>query len=195
VARALELEEDEVKKQCRFSGTPTFLEHTLAVVEVRLALRDACVAHPELELELWVPEPLCRHEYDIAPARSLAPFRKEVFKPDGFARLRRPSEGTYFSFFLEADLGHTSSRQFAGKVAMHQRYGESGLFGEVYGTDSFHTLVVTTGPRRVANLLALCRDLGSEVFRFTTFAQLEQSGPLAPIWQGPLESAASGLCA
>ena len=194
VARALELEEDEVRRGCRFSGTPTFLEHTLSIVEVRLAFRDACARHPEVDLELWVPEPLCRHEYEISLASGLAPARKEVFKPDGFLRLLRKTDGKYLSFFLEADLGHTSARQFAGKVAMHGRYLESGLFGEVYGTDSFQTLVVTTGPRRVQNLLSLCREMGSDLFRFTTFAQLEQEGPLAAIWQGPSEAPPRPLC-
>ena len=190
VARALELEEDEVKKQCRFSGTPTFLEHTLAIVEVRLALQEAAGKEPGLEFDLWVPEPLCRHE----PVGGLGPWRKEVFKPDGFARLRRVEDDAYFSFFLEADLGHTSARQFAGKVAMHGKYLRQGLFREIYGTDTFQTLVVTTGPRRVGNLLALCREMGSGLFRFTTFAQLEQEGPLAAIWQGPFDTSPLPLC-
>lgn len=189
VARALELEEDEVKRQCRFSGTPTFLEHTLAVVEVRLALQEAAQQAPHLEFDLWVPEPLCRHEYEVEPVGGLGAWRKEVFKPDGFARLRRREDGAYLSLFLEVDLGHTSARQFAGKVAMHGKYLRQGLFREIYGTDTFQTLVVTTGPRRVGNLLALCREMESDGFRFTTFEALEAEGPLAATWSGPFSEA------
>lgn len=187
VARALEVEEDEVRKQCRFSGTPTFLEHTLAIVEVRLAPQEAAERDPGLEFDLWVPEPLCRHEYEVAPVGGLGAWRKEVFKPDGFARLRHVPSGVYLSYFLEADLGHTSARQFAGKVAMHGKYLRQGLFRQIYGTDSFQTLVVTTGPRRVANLLALCREMESDGFRFTTFETLDREGPLGAIWQRPFD--------
>ena len=193
VARTLELEEDEVKRGCRFSGTPTFLEHTLSVVEVRLALQEAARQAPDLEFDLWVPEPLCRHEYEVEPVGGLGAWRKEVFKPDGFARLLRKRDGAYLSFFLEADLGHTSSRQFAGKVAMHGKYLRQGLFRQIYGTDTFETLVVTTGPRRVANLLALCREMGNERFRFTTFRDVQESGILSMIWHTANSSTPVGL--
>ena len=194
VARALELEEDEVRRGCRFSGTPTFLEHTLSVVEVRLSFHEACAQDLDLELERWVPEPLCRHEYEVAPPGGLGAWRREVFKPDGFLRLHRASTGEEWSFFLEADLGHTSARQFVGKMAMHQKYLGQGLFGEIYGGEEFRTLVVTTGARRIGNLLALCREMESNLFRFTTFEWLEKSGPLAAIWYGPFEQEPVHLC-
>lgn len=187
VARRLEMELLEVKRVVKHSHTPTFLEHTLAIVDVRLALQRAIEGREDVEIERWLAEPLCRHEYDIRSTQGAGRWQKEVFKPDGFVRFyHRPSQRDV-NYFLEVDLGHTSSRQFAGKIMMHRRYKESGLFRELYGGESFRTLVVTTGPRRVGNLVELAQEQGSDRFWFTTFAQLEEHGPLGAIWRVPFQ--------
>ncbi len=181
ISRRTELDLPEVTRYFRRTQTPTFIEHTLSVVDIWLAFREAVDARRDVTLDLWLAEMRCRDEWDI---RALGyKWRKEAFKPDGFVRLQT-SEG-YLNFFIEADLGHTSSSQFEGKILTHQRYLESGLFEQTYGCSTFHTLVVTTGQRRLKNLREILEIRDSEVFWFTTFEALREEGALAPIWSVP----------
>lgn len=185
VARRLELELPEVTRRARVSQTPTFIEHTLALVEIYLAFRQAIEERDDVGIERWIGEFDCRHEWDIRAEGGR--WRKEAFKPDGFVRLEHGGE--YHNFFIEADLGHTSSRQFLGKLLTHRRYLESGLFGRTFGGDSFCTLVVTTSVRRAKNLRLLVEQQKSDLFWFTTFEEMKRD-VLGPIWQSPgVESA------
>ena len=192
IATELEVDIPAVRRQLGRGKTPTFIEHTLAIVDVWLAFRDAEVKHEHIEIERWLPEVLCRHEYDLREAGGK--WRKEVFKPDAFVRLKIKSSRSdvqrcgddgdieYSNFFIEVDLGHTSARQFEGKLLAHQRYLESGLFNEIYGGDSFKTLVITTSERRVANLSDLVRGVGIDLFNFTTFSAIQTLGIASQIW-------------
>lgn len=192
VASRLEIEIDEVARHQRGTRTPHFIEHTLQVVNVWLALRKACAreafantgdltaAHPSIER--WLPEMLCRHEYQIREKGS-GQWRKEAFKPDAFVRLAQ--SGQHSNFFVEVDLGHTNSRQFLGKLLAHQRYLDSGLFQQIYAGHEFKTLFITTGSHRLRNLKALVEKQGSDLFWLTTFERVQESGILGTIWQRP----------
>jgi hypothetical protein len=188
VASRLEAEADEVARQQRGTRTPTFIEHTTEIVNVRLALREALAQDTDVEMALWLPEMLCRHEYEIASGSPVAPgdrWRREAFKPDAFVRLG--ASGRFHNFFIEVDLGHTSSRQFLGKLLTHQRYLESGLFQQIYAQEEFHTLVLTTGARRLRNLAALVEDRDSSLFWLTTFERVRADSMLGAIWHRPQE--------
>jgi hypothetical protein len=186
VARRLEMELPEVARQARSSRTPTFIEHTLAIVDVRIAFAKAVKENPEFEMERWLGEPLCRHEYEIRSEGGA--WKKEVFKPDAFIRLHRKDTGEhsneYLNYFVEVDLGHTSSRQFLEKAWMYQRYRESGLFKATYGCDEFSLLVVTIGKRRLQNLKSLVENSlvenssGRVPFQLTTFDSLSKFADL-----------------
>lgn len=190
ISQRLEMELPEVARHYRRNKTPTFLEHTLAVVDMWVALRKAVAECEQVGIESWVPELLCRHEWEIrAPTNGR--WIKEAFKPDAFFRLTQ--QGKYRSFFVEVDLGHTSSHQFLGKLMTHRRYLESGLFQQTYGDETFKTLVITTGERRLLNLRALVEEQKSQLFWFTRFAHVEQAGFLNPIWQMPFETRTAHL--
>lgn len=182
ISRRLEIDLPEVVRHYKRGKTPTFIEHTLAIVDVWIALRTAVAQREDVELESWVPEMLCRHEWEIRSANG-GRWTKESFKPDAFFRLAQG--GKYASFFVEVDLGHTSSRQFLGKLMTHKRYLESGLFEQTYGAGEFKTLVVTTGERRLKNLRALVEEHASRLFWFTTFQQIQEQGALSPVWSVP----------
>ena len=181
VARRLEMDLPEVTRYYRRTQTPTFIEHTLAVVDVWMAFREAVSARTDISIEQWLAEMQCRHEWDIRKPDGR--WQRESFKPDGFVRLETATG--YFNFFVEADLGHTSSRQFEGKLLTHQRYLESGLFEQTYGCPVFRTLVITTGQRRLKNLREILERNDSELFWFTTFETLFEAGALEPIWGVP----------
>lgn len=184
VAEWLEMEMAEVGRHYRRSRTPTFIEHTLEIVNLMLAFRRAALESPELVIERWVSELLCRHEYEIQPDGS-SRWTKDVFKPDAFVRLTTSNRDWSWNYFIEVDLGHTSSRQFLGKLAAHQRYLESGLFREIFGCDQFKTLVVTTTSKRAENLRVLVQAQQSDLFWFTTFDAIKQDGVLGRIWHTP----------
>lgn len=189
IARRLDKDLPEVTRYFRRTQTPTFIEHTLAVVDIWMAFREATQLSEEVTLDLWLAEMQCRHDWSIhAPGDK---WRKEAFKPDGFARLETPNG--YFNFFIEADLGHTSSHQFEGKLLTHQRYLESGLFEQTFGCQEFHTLVITTGERRLKNLREVLEKNNSQLFLFTTFELLQSRGVLGEIWVSPFQELAQFL--
>lgn len=183
ISRRLEIDLPEVTRHYKRGKTPTFIEHTLAIVDVWIGLRTAVAQREDVELESWVPEMLCRHEWEIRSANG-GRWTKEAFKPDAFFRLAQ--RGEYANYFVEVDLGHTSSRQFLGKLMTHHRYLESGLFREVYDNDAFQTLVITTGKRRLENLRALVEAHNSQLFWFSTMEAVEQGNCLSAVWRRPL---------
>lgn len=202
VARQLDTEITEVARQQRRGRTPTFIEHTLEIVNLWLAFRAAAKRGDEIEIERWLPEILCRHEYEMREIGS-GRWRKEVFKPDGFMRLKRKAnrsdiqrdgDNEYLNFFIEVDLGHTSARQFEGKLLAHRRYLESGLFDEIYGGGSFKTLVITTSERRLANLCELVRGHESDLFWFTTFGRWDDDSINSVVWTRYQCAARFNLC-
>ena len=218
-----------IRQQCRQGLSPALLEHTLAIAEFRVALCQATAgSRPRLqaerknntrsennienqvEIERWLPELLCRHEYDIRrlspgsgspgsqdsgslSAGSGARWHREIFKPDGFVRLRHNGSGRYLNYFLEIDRGHVSSEKFVGKLRSHRRYLESGLFDEIYGAGGFHTLVVTTSQKRLENLRALVEEADEGLFWLTTFEAVSTEGVLTPIWQVPGQAERASL--
>lgn len=190
----LALDPEDVRTQCRRPAL-SLLEHTLAIGDVYIAVQRALGAQAAVRLECWLPERLCRHEYEVRRAEGDARgrWRKEVFQPDGFLRLTCRGVPSGCNAFLEVDRGHTNGRQFAGKVRTHGRYLASGLFAETFGGDEFRTLVITTGPKRADNLRALAEQEGSDLFWFTTFESVARAGWLAPIWRAPSRPALASL--
>lgn len=181
VARRLGMDLNEVVRFYRRIQSPTFIEHTLAMVEIWIRFREVVESEPTLSLALWLAEMQCRHEWEIRIPGGK--WHKETFKPDGFARIKLPD--MELNFFLEADLGHTSATQFLKKLLTHQRYLESGLFEQVYGGTNFKTLVITTGERRLRNLLALVETQKSSLFWFTTFSELKSNILKSDLWHVP----------
>jgi len=191
VAARLNMDITEVGQQYRRAKTPQFLAHTLEIVNLRLAFQNAATERTNIEVERWLPEIQCRHEYEMRAESNT--WRKEVFKPDAFMRLKKRDSGDYLNYFVEVDLGHTSSRQFLGKLHAHHRYLDTGLFQETFGCNRFHTLVVTTGMGRLNNLRRLVEAHKSELFWFTTYDRIREFGLMAAIWQVPFADAAYTL--
>lgn len=184
VAAKLQMEISEVKQGFRRNLTPSFLEHTLEIVDGLIAIKRTLPLHPEVQLDLWLPELLCRHEYDLISPTGAR--EKQIFKPDAFVRFKT-GPGHYRNYFIEVDLGHTSSGQFLGKLKSHQQYLQSGLFEEIYAGSSFKTLVITTTSGRLQNLLKLIEGESSNLFWFTTFEKVKTGDILGSIWHMPFD--------
>ena len=196
VAAHLEQEVADVIEQSR-RGTPAFLTHCLAIVDVRIAFQEAVKLREDVSIERWIPEMLCRDEYQVRTSGSGdSTWCTEVFRPDGFVQLKQDGRKPLHGFFLEIDLGHTSSKQFVGKLNTHEHYLKSGLFAEVFDAvpnDEFNTLVVTTGNGRLSNLCDLVEQNASRLFWFTTFEAIRSHGALGPIWRVPGHQDRHGL--
>jgi hypothetical protein len=183
----------DVRIQC-MRPTLSLLEHTLAIADVYIALKRALAIQDSLKLDMWLPERLCREEYDVRRTSGLkqARWRKEAFSPDAFFRMSSEDQSILADFFLEVDLGHTNSKQFESKLQIHRRFKESGLFAKTYGSAHFNTLVVTTGERRLANLVALAKKQECTFFWFSTMQQLREN-MLDKIWHSYDQSHAASL--
>jgi len=170
----------EVAPKASRAVPPLFLAHTLGLVDLRVAFqRQAQTAG--FSIEVWLPEPSCRHEYSIKD-HPLADWRRHVLKPDAYVKLSK--EGRSRHYFLELDLGHVSHGQFAKKVDSYRRYLDLGLFTEVYAAKTFGVLVVTTGDHRLCHLHELTTQTAQPRFLFTTQNQI-QKGLFRRCWIGP----------
>jgi hypothetical protein len=88
---------------------------------------------------------------------------------------------------LELDNStHANERFGREKVAPGLAYIKSGEYKARFGANSGRWLVVTTGERRMTNLMRQTHQVagrGAKVFLFTTFDQLENGNILTdPVW-------------
>lgn len=182
IALHLGHEESEIRRVYRRTRTPLWVQHSLCVGDLRLAFHRAAIAG-DVQIEQWLSEEESRHDFEVRASGGA--WRKEVFKPDAFVRLRQqtPDDNAEYCYFLEADLGTTSQDKMLNKWRIHQLYQDIGLFHELYQSDSFRTLVVTTSERRLENLLDLMEQQGSDLFWFSTFDAVNEHGIIAPIWR------------
>lgn len=133
------------------SPSPQFVQHALAVTDVRAAFIAAgCTS--------WRFEPQVRQEFVWQRSRY------EV-KPDGF--LVRDSIPT----FLEIDLGHVGPPKFIRKLQAYRAFELSGEFARTYHAPKFKMLAVTIGEHRRTRLLEAAMSVGFDI-SCLTFAEL-----------------------
>jgi len=166
--------------------SPLCLAHTLRIVDVRLAIQRAVTARG-LTIAKWLPELLCRHEYETRTGSGA--WRAQVLKPDAYVEIS--AGGRSWPHFVEVDLGHVSASRFVEKLQGYGRYLSSGIFEESYGASAFDVLVVTTGEGRGEHLGRLDGVSPGSAPRLwvTTFSALGKLGVGGPIWRGSGSSA------
>ena len=164
-----------------------FLEHTLAVNDVRIALERAGQA-VDGHVEDWADEHDLRRRHSqpgevvYIPGAGGKKYRAAVI-PDGYFVLRWYGKKAHF--FLEVDLATIANKRWMRKVRAYSTYYRSGKYQAKYGTRSLHVLTVTTSQKRLANLKATTEQAdGGAMFWFTTFDLMNTDNALtAPIWQ------------
>lgn len=104
--------------------------------------------------------------------------------PDGYVECDGPSA---FSAFVEVDRGHERVPVWQGKVRHYVQYAVSGRCAEQFGRNRFLVLAVCDTEGRVQSLREATALLTHKIFRFTTFSQVKERGPWAPIWWKPIE--------
>ncbi|MCH7663812.1 MAG: hypothetical protein IH859_08090, partial [Chloroflexi bacterium] len=150
----------------------------------RLDLQEACEQSTEISLETWIPE----SEFWSYPDRiSYSYLDKQIkrnIRPDGFFML---STGAHrIRYLLEIDRStEDNPRFYRGKVLPGLAYLKTKAYEDRFGHRSGRWLVVTTGERRLRNMLRQTRRADRKgIFYFTTFAQVNADTILqSPIWR------------
>ncbi|NLF02710.1 MAG: hypothetical protein GX601_17220 [Anaerolineales bacterium] len=163
-----------------------FLEHTLMVNDIRLAV-EAAASQQGYRIEAWLRE----EELKVAPDRVWVETRSRQRRriavvPD--AHFRLSMTGHRACFFLEADRATETQGCWAQKIRAYLAYIHSGAYLRRYGSRSLRILTVTTGEKRMANLVRTtaqtCRSRDQGLFWFTSVEQVAQDTVLnAPVWR------------
>jgi hypothetical protein len=178
VAGELDIDRVDVLRQSRRDVASMFLSHSLASLDLRLAIRrdaERC----GVAIEAYLSEGECRHEFDI---RSGATVSRVVVKPDAAAVLSYGSSTV--AALIECDMAHVSAPQLRRSFLRYAQYVRLGIFRETYGEGECQVLLATSaGARRVENLIALTADIPVPRIRFTTFGMIRDRGFFGPIWE------------
>ena len=159
------------------------VEHDLAVNDFRLDMEKVCQIDPDINLETWVSErEFCAHpdkiEYTVKD-RTL----KRNIRPDGYFLLSTPQH--YFRYLLEIDRStEDNPRILREKIIPGLAYIKTKAYEERFGHRSGRWLVVTTGEKRLKNMLRQARrGKAKGLFYFTTYDQVSADTMLhTPIW-------------
>ncbi len=188
VAGQLGVSQDQLdwqRKRARV-GWP-FLEHALAINDVRIALTLACRASGCC-LEEWVDESTLKKEHGKEEERVTlrgagGRVQRVAVIADGYFVLR--CAGRRAHFFIEVDRSTVSNKRWMQKVRAYNAYYQTGRYRAKYGTNSLRILTVTPSEIRLANLKSSTeRAGGGKMFWFTRFAEACREGILAKnTWQ------------
>lgn len=163
--------------------TALFIQHTLAINTVRIAIAKACEATTGYRLEKWLDETALKGDYDRVTIRSQTGRVVNVsLIPDSFFVLETPL-GTA-AFCLEVDRSTETLNRFKTKVVAYQAYYAGGGYQRRFETKSLRVLTITTSSPRLANLRRVTEAAdGKARFWFTTLDKVPPTSVLnAPIW-------------
>ena len=148
------------------------VEHDLSVTDFRLDLIQACYQDAEINLETWIPE----SEFWAYPDKVSYTFQDRTIKrnirPDGYFMLTTVE--TRIRYLLEIDRStEDNPRFYREKLLPGLAYLNTQAYEERFGHRSGRWLVVTTGERRLANMLSQARRAKTNgLFYFTTFDKI-----------------------
>lgn len=160
------------------------LEHDLAVIDFRLNLIEACAQDDNIQLENWIPE----SEFWAYPDKVIYSFQNKKIqrhiRPDGFFMLNTGEHR--IRYLLEIDRStEDNPRFYREKILPGMAYLKSEAYEKRFGHRSGRWLVVTTGERRLANMLSQARHAKvNGLFYFTTFDKITSETLLqSTIWE------------
>lgn len=165
----------------------TFLEHSLAINEVYIALSLAC-RKQGFTLESWQTENEVKSDYDYVSLKTAkGKVERLPILPDSIFSFI--AHGRRHRCLLELDRGTMESARFKDKVRAYIAYHESGMYQTRYESQSMRVLTIIstrhTGEKRLANLKKATEEAGGKLrFWFTTLKHITPETVFdAPIWQ------------
>jgi hypothetical protein len=160
------------------------VEHDLAVNDFRLDIEAACQAAKDVTLETWIPESEFWAHPDQVTYKTNEGQVKRRIRPDGLFTLT--TGGHRFRYLLEIDRSTEDNPRFLReKIVPGLAYLKSEAYNERFGHRSGRWLVVTTGERRLGNMLRQAQRADTRgLFYFTTYDKLNIETVLSsPIWR------------
>jgi hypothetical protein len=159
-----------------FSGFPKrdlsslFLEHTLAINEVRIAINLACQRLGWGVLE-WQGENEIKREYEHVIARERGRKQRSIpILPDSYFVIEIPGRGKSH-FFLEVDRGTMPQERYKQKIVGYVAYLNLDIARRRFKAQGLRVLTVTDRPRRFPQLVQTASTVQGIGNRFW-FAQL-----------------------
>jgi hypothetical protein len=164
-----------------------FLEHSLLVSDVMVALAIACRKNGRVRLltgkELPLPESLRAHRQPFKWTVTAKKNKLGVIPDAAFALefLDQPSDRNRVLFFLEADCGtmpatraSLAQSSFYRKLLAYEATWAQELHRQRFGFNRFRVITVTHSPARVTSLVQACCQLsrGHGLFLFIEIASL-----------------------
>ena len=171
--------------------------HDIAVNEFRLAIEKSILAFPHLRLERWISESEFRSTTDVIEftfrgSNNEIKRRKKGVCPDGYfilsdANREAIGDPHRARFLVEIDMStHANSRFGIEKAAAGEAYLRSRKYEKRFGSKGGTWLVITTGTRRMKNLMAQVEQRvlkDKTVFRFSTINSILSNDPFSSfIW-------------
>jgi len=179
------------RSQCHVSSM--FLEHRLMVNDIRIAMALA-TKQTGARIERWLREEDLKKQPDRVWIASRRGRRRRVaLIPDAYCTLAEDDRRAHF--FLEADRATESNGRWSQKVEAYLAYIRSGGYARRYGSNCLRVLTVTTGEKRLHNLMRSTQRVGGgAMFWFATLGQTRPETILkAPIWWIAGQEAPSAL--
>lgn len=157
-----------------------FLQHTLEVNTVRIAITKAC-QQLGFELVEWRSETDLKEGYDRVKVSTIE--QPVAVIPDAYFCIKTATNITHF--FLELDRSTETGKVFKRKLLAYQVYCGSVLAKKRFGTTKFRVLTVTKSAARLRNLKQLAERVeGKNRFWFTTLPAITQDTVFnSLIWQ------------
>ncbi len=160
-----------------------FLNHTLKVNDVRIAIAQAATRHG-YQVEKWLDDTQLKSQEMkdyVTVAGGGGENQRVAIIPDAYFVLHLGDRRAHF--FLELDQATMSNTRWETRVRAYLAYTR-GKYQARYQTNSLRILTVTTTAERLANLRrTTVKAGGKDSFWFTTFDQATaETIFLAPIW-------------
>lgn len=168
-----------------------FLQHTLALVDHKLCVMQACRAHA-IELVAWHDDRILKRTPARVQLKGEQGTRIKVsVVPDAYYRLRLPS-GQQLACCVEIDRGTTTVaastwqvKSWRRKILAYQALQQQPAKPGHWTAPGFIVTTVTTSAPRLAHLLQVCAEVGGDHhFWFTTFDAVRAATVLQePVWR------------
>ena len=147
-------------------ATAFFMEHTLAIARLWASLTVA-LRGTEITLEDWIGEAEWRQRAIRVSDYVSNSNRRLPLRPDGYCELLHP-DNTVQPLFVEIDMGTETNDRVATKMRAYESYRRRGYEAH-FQYENFNVLVVTSGRRRMENLIRVTRNaIGRELGLFAT---------------------------
>jgi len=158
-----------------------FIEHTLAINDVRIAFLKAVLKTKDYDLFWFNEKDVKAWKEKIEDPEN--PNKTIAITPDAFFYLLGQEKKAYY--FLEVDRATESNQRWRNKVRGYVEYVNSGKYQKRFQTSALRVLTITTSEERMTNLIQTTESVeNAYFFLFATFEQIKEKNIIFDsLWQ------------